>query len=182
MPTPPPAVTARARPVTLGAVTVTAPPELALSLRVLGDPIGQGAVRGGGTDRDATGKVTRRRQAYHANGKTLQPWRTAVQLDAQVAMARHRWARIAKPHGAELAATFYLPRPKTVTRPLPTVGGGSTNTYDLSHLVRAVEDALTKAGVWEDDSQVVTYSRLSKAYATAEQPAGVLLTVRRVPA
>jgi Holliday junction resolvase RusA-like endonuclease len=37
----------------------------------------------------------------------------------------------------------------------------SRSTGDLSKLVRAVEDALTDAGVWEDDSQVAQLSAMS---------------------
>ena len=36
---------------------------------------------------------------------------------------------------------------------------------DLSRLLRATEDALTDAGIWHDDAQVIGYVRLEKIYA-----------------
>ena len=50
---------------------------------------------------------------------------------------------------------------------------------DLSHLVRASEDALTSAGVWVDDSRVVaTYS--SKRIAEIGERTGARIRIRRV--
>jgi hypothetical protein len=40
-----------------------------------------------------------------------------------------------------------------------------TGPPDLGKLARAVEDALTVAGVYRDDAQIVEYLRLAKAYA-----------------
>ena len=55
--------------------------------------------------------------------------------------------------------TFFMPRPKTVKRHMPTV------TPDVDKLCRAVLDALTDAGVWVDDSQVVDLGA-TKIYAS----------------
>jgi hypothetical protein len=95
-------------------------PELTIS--VLGPPIGQGAISGGGTHTDAAGTVTRKR-AYHKNGKALDSWRDVIAWEATVAMGRAGWTTVPKPHGLELSATFWLPRPKSVSiaaRPYPT--------------------------------------------------------------
>ncbi len=153
-------------------------PELTISVNGVA-PIGQGAITGGGSHTDAKGTVTRR-AARHKNAKDLDPWRNAVQLAAQVAMARAGWTTVAKPAAVELSATFYLPRPKSVpiaARPLPTVS--APGIFDLSHLYRAIEDACTKAGVWQDDSQVTDYGQSAKRYADYRSP-GVVITVREI--
>lgn len=118
----------------------------ALTVRVLGIPVGQGRITTFGK-----GRTT------HSNAKTLLPWREQVQHGAELEIERayadifplagpvnlHAYFTVAKPKSAPKRKTTW-----PVTRP------------DLSHLVRAVEDALTNAGVWGDDSQVVqTISR-----------------------
>jgi Holliday junction resolvase RusA-like endonuclease len=35
---------------------------------------------------------------------------------------------------------------------------------DLSKLVRSTEDAITDAGLWEDDARIVEYQRLAKVF------------------
>lgn len=151
-------------------MTTTAPP---LRVTVLGDPVGQGAVRGGGTDREAgTGKVVRRRPAYHANGKLLRPWRALVIEATEKAMAA---AGQTEPLDGplHLDARFLMPRGKTVTRELPSV------TPDLDHLLRALGDSLTKAGAIADDARIVS-ARVSKQYAGGPLDPGVVFTVRPV--
>jgi crossover junction endodeoxyribonuclease RusA len=57
---------------------------------------------------------------------------------------------------------FTMARPVSVKRskrPWPSVAP------DILKLGRAVEDALTAAGVWKDDCLVVEYTRLAKVYA-----------------
>lgn len=61
--------------------------------------------------------------------KREKPWRNLVPVSVRI--------------------TFFMPRPKTVKRHMPTV------PPDIDKLCRAVLDALTDAGVWVDDSQVV---------------------------
>lgn len=154
-----------------------------LTLTVPGVPIGQGRISGGGSVERADGSVTRRR-AYHSNSGDLRPWRRTVELAARSARSRTGWATVAKPAAIELSATFYLPRAKTIrpaARPLPTVGGGNNRISDLSHYVRAIEDALTAAEVWEDDSQITDYGSVAKRYADARPP-GVTITITPVPA
>ena len=57
---------------------------------------------------------------------------------------------------------FFLPKPKTVTRDYPTV------MPDLSNLLKATEDCLTKAGVLRDDSIVINHE-CWKFYAENEK-------------
>ncbi len=55
---------------------------------------------------------------------------------------------------------------------------------DLSKLARATEDALTTAGIWEDDARVVEYSRLAKVFPGEDPDAldspGVLIDISAV--
>lgn len=85
--------------------------------------------------------------------KKLPAWRKAV----EITVADLEWfTPFSGP--VEVWVTFYLPRPKSVTRLLPT-------TFpDLDKLERGLFDALTIAGVWLDDS-LVTDSHPSKRYA-----------------
>lgn len=115
----------------------------ALSFVAYGDPIGQAAIA-----------YSRSGHGYYANGKILKPWRAVVAAAGAKALEeltdpeqRIRYPLI-KGIPVDLAVTFWVPRPKTVSRRYPTV------PPDLQHFVRAAEDALTKV-VWHDDSQIV---------------------------
>jgi crossover junction endodeoxyribonuclease RusA len=68
-----------------------------------------------------------------------------------------------------VSLTFWLTRPKTVTRQY------ATKTYDIDKLTRAVLDSLTQGGVIQDDSNVVDLTA-RKTYADTHE-AGVLVTV-----
>lgn len=83
--------------------------------------------------------------------KAVEPWRNLVTGEAQLQIMRRRSGRPWVPMDGplHLAVTFYLARPKTVTRALPTV------PPDLDKLLRALCDGLTDANVWADDSRVV---------------------------
>lgn len=90
---------------------------------------------------------------YDAN-KKLGPWRETVTANTT------QYAGVfPKPVPVRAEYTFYMPRPKTVKRDRPTV------PPDLDKLERAVNDALTRAGVWADDSQLVEV-RAMKCYAS----------------
>lgn len=89
--------------------------------------------------------------------KGLGDWTPTVMQMARV----HMDALAAYPlsDGVGVHLRFFLPRPKRQVRALPTV------RPDLDKLVRAVLDALTQAGVWNDDGQVTTLIA-SKAYTS----------------
>lgn len=89
-------------------------------------------------------------KSYMGNGvmiessKKVKPWREAVVVAAMDTVKR----RIMGP--VSLVVTFVLPKPKSAKKKaLPH------KRPDLSKLVRSTEDALTDAGVWGDDGQVV---------------------------
>jgi Holliday junction resolvase RusA-like endonuclease len=72
---------------------------------------------------------------------------------------------------------FYLPRPKSIParRKDGTIPRPITRP-DKGKLERATEDALTIAGVWNDDSQVVE-GFSAKWYATDDTPPGAFIQV-----
>ena len=72
----------------------------------------------------------------------------------------------------DVTLTFFMPKPKSVTRLLPSV------KPDLDKLIRAILDAGTKAGIYNDDSQVVEIVA-NKFYSSPELPTGVLITIDR---
>jgi Holliday junction resolvase RusA-like endonuclease len=102
-----------------------------------------------------TGKI-----ATVENSPNLAPWRQDVKYAAEAALTEA--GRPQPFQGAVVVRmVFTLARPATVKRnkrPWPSVAP------DLSKLLRAVEDALTAAGVWRDDCLVVEYTRLAKVY------------------
>lgn len=121
----------------------------ALRIVVIGRPVTQGAIRSLGQGRPSV----------HANAKTLKPWRLAVK-DAAMAVAGD--LRFTGPVAVD--CVYYFDRPaghygtgrnahlvKDSAPPYP-----ATRTCgDIDKLDRAIYDALTDAGIWHDDSQVV---------------------------
>lgn len=110
---------------------------MSLRFEVRGTPVPQGSIR----------HLGKGRPAVHGNADRLLPWRSHVQLVAEE--ARGDRAPYAGP--VEVGMSFYVARPKSTPKRVVYPG----KRPDLSHLVRAVEDACTAAGVWLDDSQVV---------------------------
>lgn len=107
-----------------------------------GVPVPQGS-KTGRVLQSARGPVA---SLYNDNDKTLKPWRKAV--TAAAAAAHAGGARI---EGAVIVEVeFRTVRPKSVKREFPTV------KPDVDKLQRALFDGITDAGVWRDDSQVVT--------------------------
>lgn len=122
-----------------------------LELFIPGDPAPQGSKRHVGNGR------------FIEASKKVGPWRAAV----KAAVAELDFVPFDEP--VEVFATYLLPRPKTVTRDLPSV------PPDLDKLERGLFDALTQAGVWSDDSLVVD-SHPSKRYADGN-PTGALVRI-----
>jgi Holliday junction resolvase RusA-like endonuclease len=84
----------------------------------------------------------------------------------------------------EVAMTFYLKRPKGhfgTGRNAGVLRAGAPlypeGKPDLSKLARSTEDALTDAGLWGDDAQVVRYVSLAKYYVTVGYPGETTFTV-----
>jgi len=121
-----------------------------LKFTTYGVPIPQGSLR-------AFTPKGWKRAILTSDNVQLKPWRKDVVDAAQEALGgRPPFEDV----GLELHVLFYLPRPlsapKRVTEP--------AKKPDVDKLLRAVMDALTAAGVWRDDAQViVTFAR--KAFA-----------------
>ena len=102
--------------------------------------------------------------------KYLPAWRKAVTEFAIYETTMTSWDTIPGP--ARLIVSFYLERPSSISkrkRPFPIV------PPDLDKLCRGVADALSDAGVWGDDSQVVELIA-TKHYADTSET-GVMIEV-----
>lgn len=110
-----------------------------LTVTVPGVPVGQGRLTTFGKGRTA-----------HSNAKTLLPWREAIAWHVRQEMAA---AGLSEPLTGPLAltASFTLPRPKSA----PKARWAPDGRPDLSHLLRALEDAITASGLIVDDGQFV---------------------------
>lgn len=115
-----------------------------IEIRVIGLPAPQGSKRFMGV-RGGKGVLVE-------SSKAVKPWREAVKWAALEA----RETMLGGPLSVNM--TFTLPKPKTARRRYPD------RKPDLSKLVRSTEDALTDAGIWEDDARVVICQAI-KVYA-----------------
>ena len=90
------------------------------------------------------------------SSEKVRPWRQDVKAAALDAVAG------AAPLSGPLivSMTFTLKKPKSAPKTRRT---WPSKKPDLSKLVRSTEDALTEAGVWDDDAQVV-HCRAAKVY------------------
>lgn len=98
--------------------------------------------------------------------KDLPAWRAHMETQLGFKMLEHETKFDT---AVAVAITFWLTRPKSVKRQYPT------GTYDIDKLTRAVLDAVTKAGVWRDDSDVVDL-QVRKTYNDIHE-SGVLLSI-----
>jgi Holliday junction resolvase RusA-like endonuclease len=109
-----------------------------ITITVIGMPGPMGSKRFVGTSKAGRGILIE-------SSKKVKPWREAV-----VFAARENGGKLTGP--VHLHVTFSCPRPKSA----PKSHIYADRKPDLSKLVRSTEDALTDAGVWEDDARVVT--------------------------
>lgn len=145
-------------------------------------------------------KLLAKAYARGIRGKALAPWKAKAGKVSQYphpkteawrtkhvepAIVAAGLVPIAKPHGVEIVAEFFLPRPKThmgTGRNAGTVKPSSPafpigeNTGDFDNLVKVVCDAL-KGHLWDDDSQVIR-ARIDKLYAAPGEPTGVRFHAR----
>jgi Holliday junction resolvase RusA-like endonuclease len=119
-----------------------------VSLSVTGNPASQGS------HAIMYGRIVQVNSSKH------KAWRKAIVQEA-IATLPDDWKPIDEP--CELIVNFYLPKPKTVDRQLPSV------SPDLDKLIRAVGDSLTDSGVVTDDSRIVRISA-RKLYAEGIEP------------
>lgn len=127
-----------------------------VTFRVEGIPVPQGSKKGF--------VVGKRAVLVDDNKNSLKPWR------AEIAKAADLGVRF---EGAvAVSAVFYLPRPKSVKRDLPTV------VPDLDKLMRALGDGMKDGGLLRDDS-IICDENIKKRYADGCDP-GVTVTVREI--
>jgi Holliday junction resolvase RusA-like endonuclease len=124
-----------------------------VSLSVIGDPASQGS------------HAIMQGRIVQVNSKKHKAWRNAITQTALATLPAD-WQPIDEP--CELIVNFYMPKPASVKRSLPTV------SPDLDKLIRAVGDSLTDSGVVVDDSRIVRISA-RKLYAIGIEPGATIL-------
>lgn len=123
-------------------------------INVVGIPAPQGSKKSIGNNR------------FVETSKKLPAWRKAVKEAALEVMATEQ--KIEGP--VRVVIWFFLPRPKTISmkqRKFPIV------PPDCDKLVRSVLDSLTQAGVWTDDSLVISI-HANKNYADEREPGATI--------
>ena len=123
-----------------------------VSLSVTGDPASQGS------------HAIMQGRIVQVNSKKHKAWRNAITQTALATLPAD-WQPIDEP--CELIVNFYMPKPASVKRSLPTV------SPDLDKLIRAVGDSLTDSGVVVDDSRIVRISA-RKLYAIGIEPGATI--------
>lgn len=128
-----------------------------LHLHIPGEPRPQGSKKA---------FVRGRRAVLVEANPGLKAWRTTITLHARKHAGTYTGER-----PLNVTYRFYLTRPKSVRRWLPWV------KPDLDKLLRAVNDGIGDAKVWDDDGRITTITA-TKQYATPDQPPGVTVTIK----
>lgn len=122
-----------------------------IEFTVTGTPAPQGSKKFVGTTKTGRGILVE-------SSKKVRPWRMDVKAAAEV---------VRKTHGAikgpvMVSMVFTMPKPSSAPKTRKT---WPDRMPDLSKLARSTEDAITDAGLWEDDARVVEYTRLAKVFS-----------------
>ena len=132
---------------------------MSLQFTVLGTPIPKGSTRAylpkGWT-----------RPIITSDNTKVRPWQEAIVVAALDVLGDAPLMK--RPTPVALWLRFFMPRPKTA----PRRETEATKKPDLDKLVRAVKDALTRAGAYDDDSQVVLVVASKEFAAGARDPDG----------
>jgi len=145
-----------------------------LVIDVEGIPAPQGSKRA--FNHRHTGRVV----MIESAGDRLKAWRQAVTLKARNVAAMRSWE---PPAAVTTSVQFYLPRPKSHYRTgryagqlKPSAPLFHTTKPDSDKLLRAINDALTDAGVIRDDA-TITNINVQKTYAD-HHPTGARITIK----
>jgi Holliday junction resolvase RusA-like endonuclease len=136
-----------------------------LEIHIVGVPAPQGSKSA------FTNKYTGKAQMKESSAKTLAPWRQDVKTAAIDAIAASGYMPPSETVGVSMHVTFLLARPKghfRTGRNAHLLRDGAplrpTTRPDVDKLLRSTLDALKVAGVYRDDSHVVTVTG-RKVYA-----------------
>jgi crossover junction endodeoxyribonuclease RusA len=99
------------------------------------------------------------------SSKKVKPWRDSVSWAAQEAITQKGLIGVAIPGPVAYRMAFTLAKPKSAKKK----NAVPDKKPDISKLIRATEDALTDAGMWEDDARVV-YMSAAKFYVGDSHP------------
>lgn len=106
------------------------------------------------------------------SSKAVAPWRADVRAGAEKAMASGQ-SGFAAAEPVIVHLLFVMPRPaSTPKRRTPA----AVKRPDVDKLARAVLDAISSAGAWIDDSQVVDL-RAAKRIAELDEVSGCMIVV-----
>ena len=130
-------------------------------IRVGGEPVPQGS---------KTAKVINGRAVMWDSNPHLKTWRESVAQATWRTMHSGTFDLDALQGPLTVTIWTYLTRPKTATRPFPSV------KPDVDKLARSILDGLTEGGAFDDDCQVVELS-IRKAYAD-NTPTGALIHIQ----
>jgi Holliday junction resolvase RusA-like endonuclease len=135
--------------------------EAMIQIIVYGNPAPQGSKKFVGHAKSGRGIM------IESSAKN-KPWREAVK-HAALAVMESRELSIEHAMGCNGALLGPVIAEMVFTVPKPKSAPKSRRTYpdrkpDLSKLIRSTEDALSDAGVWEDDARVIEYRFTSKVY------------------
>ena len=117
------------------------------------------------------GSKTRTRWGMRESSQRVGPWRDAVEQAATQAMEdEHMLGPLSPPYRVTLAFLIKKPRTTRAKEPVaPTIG-------DIDKLARSTHDALTSAGLIEDDRFIVLAEQ-SKRWAAPGENAGAWIVV-----
>jgi Holliday junction resolvase RusA-like endonuclease len=108
--------------------------------------------------------------AWAYEKSNIATWKETVQI-----MAMSKLMKLSLPDGPiELVLLFRMPRPKKLVG--KTIDARHIVRPDVDNTVKAVLDALTKAGAWKDDSQVWRLTA-EKKYALGPGEEGVYIQI-----
>lgn len=145
-----------------------------LQFDVAGTPVTQGSMRYVGRGR-----------VIHEHAEALNAWRQAVSTAASKAAKETGWQTVDGP--CVIVANIYLPRPKShhgtgrnTDRLKPSAPPKPHKGLDVDKLLRAINDALTQAGIWTDDSRVIR-AVISKHYADLRKPGAYIQITTEEP-
>lgn len=123
-----------------------------------------------------------RRVLVEASDTKLRVWRGALVVAARMAMAP---GRLNLDEPVVLSAQFFIARPAGHTTAKGRLRAGKPlakqSVPDLSKYIRALEDAMTDAGVWKDDSLVCGYRDVRKDYSKTGWQGVIARVYRWVP-